>query len=70
MLPEKNIDKMQQRLADKWAGERCYLNGAPAKVCGRLNRFATIAALDSDASAEFAWHTVNAVMNRGRFFET
>ncbi len=64
-------DTITKAIADRWAGEKCHLNGAPSKITGRLNKFATIAPLNiAIASVEFNWHTVNRVMlEKGGFFE-
>lgn len=52
----------RRELANRYAGQACTLNGKPARVIGRLNDFATIAALDVSVDAEFAWETVARVM--------
>jgi hypothetical protein len=61
----------QNRTIENMTGAQCTLNGLPATVCGRLNRFATVAALDpSGPSAEFSWHTVANVLDKGGDFRT
>lgn len=58
-----------QRIADKWAGESCLLNGELAKVVGRVNGFATISPLDPEiGTASYSWHTVDRIMNDDRKF--
>ena len=52
----------KQEIADQWAGESCWLDGQRAKVCGRLNQFATIAVLPDGYSCEFTWGQVDNVM--------
>lgn len=55
----------RKRIADRWAGTQCYLDGKLAIIAGRLNDFATIATLDGSQSVDFAWLTVDRIM-RGR----
>jgi hypothetical protein len=58
-------------IADQYSGAACYLDGVPAKIVGRANEFATVAALNSAAAVQYSWHAVNRIMrDRGRFFET
>ena len=64
-------DTITEIIADRWAGETCWLNGKEAKVTGRLNRFATVGTLDGSQRFEYSWHTVNRVMlYKGREFIT
>lgn len=49
-------------IANKFTGMLCTINGEKAKVCGRLNGFATVASLESGLHAEFAWQTVEKIM--------
>lgn len=68
---EENRDPIARAISERWTGERCYLDGAPARIVGRLNRFATVAPDNPDVPAiDYSWHTVNRVMERGRYFET
>jgi len=53
-----------EKLADKWAGEKCFLNGKPAKILGRLNRVATIAILPDGPSEQFSWQQVERTMRK------
>ncbi len=62
LKPGKATDAERRAIADRFTGFRCTLDGKPAIVCGRLNRFATIATLDGALSVEFCWETVNRVM--------
>lgn len=66
------MDAITRAIADRWAGEPCYLDGAPAKITGRLNAYGTVAPLDVGlGKVEHSWHTINRVMReRGGFFET
>lgn len=58
-------------IADKWVGERCYLNGAPAKIVGRLNRVGTVAPLDASLPDEsWSWPAINRIMLTSKYFET
>jgi hypothetical protein len=65
---ETKIISVQQAIADQWTGERCYLDGAPAKIVGRLLPFAHVVTDDGKRSVEWAWHTVNRIMRRDRYF--
>lgn len=65
-----SLQRLYSEMAERWAGAACTLNGRPAKVTGRLNRFATVAYMNGDmASVEFSWPAVETVMlaNGGRF---
>lgn len=63
------MDTIRKAIADQFAGQACYLDGAPAKIMGRLERFAIVATLDpSGPRVEYDWHTVNLVMRRDRYF--
>lgn len=68
MVDERKPETVQ--FADKWAGESCTLNSRNAKIVGRLNRFATVAALDMTLSAQWAWETVDCIMKKGGHFTT
>ena len=59
----------RQYLADRYAGMACLLNGRLAKVCGRLNSFATVVTLDGGERHDWSWETVENVMTRleGKF---
>jgi len=50
--------------------EGCSLDGKPAKVCGRLNRFATVAQIDGPLALEWAWETVKRIMDTHRRFKS
>ena len=46
-------------------GSEVTLNGKPAKVSGRLQRFAMVRCLDGSEGYEYAWPTVkNIVLNK------
>ena len=59
---------------DMLAGHRATviptLNGYPAVVCGLKNDFATVATINGPAmNAEFAWSTVERVLQSGGQFK-
>jgi hypothetical protein len=58
-----NRDRETRAFADQWTGLRCWLDGEPAMVCGRLNTFATVVTMDNAKAIQFSWHTVNRIMN-------
>lgn len=64
------LDAPTRRLAEKWAGERCYLDGAPARILGRANRVATVAVLPDGPHEEYSWHVVGRIMQAGGFFDS
>jgi hypothetical protein len=49
-------------IANKYAGEECTLDGKPARICGRLLRFAIVREIFGPSSAEFAWETIKHCM--------
>ena len=57
-------------IANLYAGKQCTLDGAPASILGRMNRFATIASLNSALRAEYAWETVARVMAKDGAFRS
>jgi len=57
-------------IAAQYAGKLCTLNGAPARVVGRLLRFAHVATLDyRGPDEEYTWEQVQRIMSQegGRF---
>lgn len=52
-----------------WAGCECSLNGKPAVVCGRANRFATVRARDGEGY-EWSWDAVDRIMRRDQAFRS
>jgi len=56
-------------IANKYAGEECTLDGKPARICGRLLRFAIVREIFGPEKAEYAWPTVARVMEekKGEF---
>jgi len=64
------MDTISRAIAEQFAGRRCYLDGAPAKIVGRQNGAATVATDDGQRAMEWSWHTVNRVMRCGGFFES
>ena len=62
-MPEPG--SITQWIANRYAGKRCYLNGAPAKIIGRLCAQAWIAPLNTAlAPVQYSWHTVQRVMRQ------
>jgi hypothetical protein len=45
-----------------FVGAECTLDGKPATICGRRNRFATVATLPTGPTYDYAWQTVAHVM--------
>jgi hypothetical protein len=58
----------RQAIADRWTGERCTLNGLPAKITGRLLKFGFVSPFDDNYAAEFPWETIDRVMAKGGKF--
>ena len=46
------------------------LDGKPATIKGRLNKFATVAQIESALSCEFSWPAVKRILNKGGNFKT
>lgn len=46
----------------------CWLNGVPAFIKGRLNRFATVYQHDTLLKATYSWQTTKRIMNKDRRF--
>lgn len=46
----------------------CTLDMEPAAICGRLNRFATVAQLKGQLTAEFSWEATKRIMNKNQKF--
>lgn len=68
---ERGAVTFQNRTRDNMIGAHCTLDGKPATICGRLNRFATVATLDpSGPRVEFSWHAVANVLDSGGNFKT
>jgi hypothetical protein len=59
---ELKMSHKHQDIADLHTGRLCQLytldGTKPALICGRLNHFASIAAVDGSASIEVNWPTV------------
>ena len=63
-------EQAEMRTAGKdCAGQDCTLEGCPARVVGRLERFATVRTNDGRFSAVYAWETVARVMGKGGNFK-
>ena len=63
----RRLNADSRKLAERWAGEACTINGEPARITGRLEAFATVATLDPDGPAvPYSWHTVARVMSEHR----
>ena len=48
----------------------CFLDGKPALIYGRLNRFATVAQVGGPLEAEFSWRAVKRIMDKDRRFSS
>jgi hypothetical protein len=61
-----------QSIADQYTGRACRLytlhGEKDATICGRLNNFASIAALDGSCSIEVNWLTVERKMTSDQLF--
>lgn len=57
-------------IAEKWRVKPCTLDGEAAVIKGWDNQFAKIWSLESDKECEFAWATVNRIMENGGRFKT
>ena len=86
MMPGKQPERrpLDVPLAERWTAADCTLDGLPAIVCGRLNRYATVRALDPAQldrtkpqnvagighAIEMPWSAVDRVMREqaGRFY--
>ena len=67
MLDAKQLKNVYQ---NRWARAACFLDNKPAKVCGRLNDFATIGQLNSALSVEYSWSTVDRIMQKTKQFKS
>ena len=57
-------------MKDHLVGRAVTLDGKPAIIAGRLNPFATIAALDGSAAYEWAWGTATRIADAGGDFRS
>lgn len=57
-------------IADKYTGKNCKLDGKPAKITGRLLKFAIVSQLPDGLSAEFSWDAVKRIMERNAQFKS
>lgn len=55
----------QRRLANKYSGQHCTLDGKPAIIGGRSNKFATVGILPDGYDCEFSWQAVERIMTVG-----
>lgn len=60
----------RQAIADKWTNQECFLDGKPAKIIGRVAGFATVYILGKATTVEFAWETVDRIMQRDKRFKS
>ena len=69
-MNEANInDKIEA--TDRWRDDNaCWLDGQPAKIVGWKRDFPMVAQLDGPLAVEYAWATVNRIMDRDRRFST
>ena len=57
--------------AARWRDDNsCTLDGHPAKIIGWKNDFATVARLDGKAEFDWAWETVDRIMENNRDFKS
>jgi hypothetical protein len=70
-----NLDQMRYEsthaLALRWVGAKCWLNGMPAVIVGRLFRVALVCAIDpTEGELACPWHHINQMMLlcKGNFF--
>jgi hypothetical protein len=58
-------DAQKTSLMDRSLDYKLTVNGHPATICGRLNPFAMVVALDgSGVKAEYAWDTVKRILDK------
>lgn len=55
---------------EKLVGRACTLNGEPAIIVGWRKPFATVRQVRTGLSAEWAWPTVERILERGGRFES
>lgn len=68
MMPQ---EPFRTRIANKWTGHACLLDGQQARITGRLNDFASIAPLDPRIGCvEYTWDGVNEIMEGDRRFRS
>jgi len=48
----------------------CTLDGKPALIGGRLNKFATVGHIDGLLAVEWSWETAQRIMNNDQKFST
>lgn len=65
----ETLAAVEQLVGQSYVGVPCTLDGHPATITGRLERFGTVAMLPHGARYEYAWATIARVMqhNGGRF---
>lgn len=54
---------MVQSEKDRLTDALVTLNGVPARICGRLNRFPTVAALPMGEAYQYCWETVRHIVD-------
>ena len=60
--------KLNQYEKDSLMGQDCFLDGKPARIYGRLNKFPTVAQIDGPLALEWSWETAKRIMdNDGKF---
>ncbi len=59
---------MMQSEINRLIDSSATLNGKQAVICGRLNPFAVVRALDGSISAEFSWQAVSRIIEKGGNF--
>jgi hypothetical protein len=66
----KNLIESDLSAGKKFAGESCFLNGELATITGRKNDFALIIQKSTGLGCEFAWQTVERIMNSDKNFKS
>lgn len=69
------LDTYTQPIADRWAGEHCYVEIAgveyPAKIAGKLLPIGSVAPIDSRIPAvSFSWHVIGRIMLGSKLFRS
>ena len=54
--------RMHSNISNKYAGQLCTLDDLPAKIIGRSLIFGKIAPLNGGVAVEFAWSTIDRIM--------
>lgn len=55
--------ELKQEEKDMLVSKDCFLNNKPARIYGRLLNFPIVAQIDGPLKVEFAWLTVQRIIN-------